>query len=64
MLVSTTLTSGRCKSLEEYKMFIGKLEGLKEAEEIVTQVYKAMFHTDRLDQQGVKEDVSPELKFY
>ncbi len=38
--------SGVFDSLEEYKFIAGKLKGLEEAEKVVKQTYKEMFHME------------------
>ena len=56
MLVAERLTSGSCKDFEEYKGLIGKLQGLREAEEIVKAIFEATFTTTRVYEDGDKED--------
>lgn len=40
--IAQTLTSGRCGSYEDYRYSVGKLDGLKQSEEIVKHVFDAM----------------------
>lgn len=36
------ILSGSFDSFEDYKLFVGKLKGLKESEEIIREAYKKM----------------------
>jgi hypothetical protein len=63
-IIAERLVSGVSNTMEDYKLRVGKLQGLKEAEEIVQQMYKSMFET--VNSEGVKEDDYEEKgsKFY
>ena len=53
------LTSGTFKNFEEYKHYVGKLDGLKQAECIVQTVYDNVVNASRTETQGaVKHDNS------
>ncbi len=64
MVVAERLTSGRCQTYEEYKLQIGKLQGLKESEEVVMEVYKATFKTQILEERSTENDRTDAIEFY
>jgi hypothetical protein len=41
-LCTDRIISGVFESFEEYKLFVGKLKGLKESEEVIREAYKKM----------------------
>lgn len=41
-LCTDRILSGSFDSFEDYKLFVGKLKGLKESEEIIRESYKKM----------------------
>lgn len=64
VVVAERLTSGSCKTFEEYRQQIGKLQGLKEAEEVVLEIYKNTFRTEILDERSSSNDTRDNVEFY
>ena len=60
------LTSGTFKNFEEYRHYVGKLEGMKEAEDIVKTVYDNIVNASRAETQGeiTNGHRDTEIKFY
>jgi hypothetical protein len=54
------LLVGSFNDFVEYKNCTGKLQGLKEAEDIVKRIYKDMFDTKVLRNDGKQEDIEYE----
>lgn len=46
--VARTITSGQCRSFEQYRFMVGKLEGLQQAEEFIAATFKGIFETQHL----------------
>lgn len=64
VLVAERLTSGNCKDFEEYKLLLGKLQGLRESEDIVKKIFEDTFKTTRLYEEGDKENGRQQVEFY
>ena len=64
VVVAERLTSGTCKDYEEYKQQIGKLQGLKEAEELILEIYRNTFRTEIMDEKRSNNDGTGTIEFY
>lgn len=59
--IAKTVTSGACLTFEHYKHLVGRLDGLKEAEEIVKEIHKRIYQTEVLSKEDIDER---EIQFY
>jgi len=53
---SDRLLSGSCQTFEEYRGSIGKLQGLKEAEEVIRKLYKETYEIVVFENQELNQD--------
>lgn len=47
--VAHTITSGQCRTFEQYRFMVGKLEGLAQAEDCISEIFKGMYDIKHLE---------------
>ncbi len=48
-IVKTTICSGAIKDIEQYRLLVGKLQGLEEGKILVEELYKKMVKTRMIE---------------
>lgn len=54
--VSESLSSGRCKSYDDYKNMSGQLYGLKQSEQMIKDAYNAMVDVKTASEHHMTDD--------
>ena len=60
--IAETVTSGGCNTYDHYQHLVGRLEGLREAEEVVKEIHRNMYKTEFLSKEETHD--RPDVEFY